>query len=825
MNAFNTLAIGLGDNWVNEPVFLLAMIMLILLFAPFLARRLRLPGIVGLIIAGIIAGPGGFGVLSRGVALDILGHLGLLYLMFIVAVEIDLNKFKRQKKHSILFGALTFLFPLIVGVSLSRFVLNWSWPASILLASLFASHTLLSYPIAQKLGMSKNKVVMTATGGTILTDTAALMTLVVVAESIKGDNTPLFWIRQLFLFAVFIAAILYLLPMVGRYIFKQSEPDGIVDFSFITASIFLSSFLAKLVGAEPIIGAFLAGFALNRMIPEHSVLMNRVQFVGNALFIPCFLIYVGTLVDVSVLIGGYRPWMIAGFMVAITCITKWCAAWVSGMYLGYTRDERQVLFGLTVNQAAATLAAALIGYELGLLSINVINGTIVMIIVTSLVGAWFTEHFGRKVVVQGDVPVPIRDNNARILVPIFSSTDSAQLIEIVHAIRMQTSSEPVFPLRVILDSENADVDMAAAEKMLADFVVHNAGSDIPITPVIRIDTNLAGAIDRVVREYRITQLVISADDTLSFKRKNAGAVETLIDQCAAMIMMNDIHHPLHTVRRLYILVTPLLHRQVGFHMALAAISRLAHACKAEIILCADTALHSVELPSLAHVTWRFHDDFNWDHDVVPQLKSVLKVSDMLVILASRKGRLAWRPRYEHKIEHIRREFSEFNQSTFYLSDRQVDNDEGVQVDDTLSMGELLSEDHVMIFKHPVDHHDAIRKMFEHAFTAEISANDVMNELAVAIQQPIDLIDGVELIHGHVRDVSSPRLLLLIAKRLFSDDQHATYRCSLLLLGPKDIQPEQHLNLLAMVAKWVQQPGFLEKVDQCESYDDVKRLLI
>ena len=285
----------------RDPILIFSSVLLIILIAPAVLKQVRVPGIVGLILAGVLVGPNGLHLLERDASIVLFGTVGLLYIMFLAGLEIDLHDFQRYKNRSLVFGALTFSIPQTIGMLTGRYFLGFSWPSAILLASMFASHTLLAYPIVSRLGIARNEAVSVTVGGTIITDTAALLVLSVIAGSARGELSGAFWLQLSISFALFVFAVLWLFPRVGTWFFKNSGSDSSSQYIFVLAFVFAAAFLAQMAGVEPIIGAFLAGIALNSLIPQQSHLMNRVHFVGNTLFSPFFLLSVGMLVDLRVL--------------------------------------------------------------------------------------------------------------------------------------------------------------------------------------------------------------------------------------------------------------------------------------------------------------------------------------------------------------------------------------------------------------------------------------------------------------------------------------------------------------------------------------------
>ena len=339
---------------ISDPVLVFAIVAALILLAPIVMGRWRLPGMIGLLAAGALLGPNALGVLARDQSFVLFGTVGLLYIMFTAALEIDMAVLKRHSGASLAFGLFTFGIPMGLGLVVAHHLLGFDWPAAILLASTFASHTLVTYPIASRLGITRNPAVTTAVGGTIVTDTLALLVLAVIVSSTRGSIDEMFWYRLGVSLALYVAAILVGLPLLARWFFRKVGRDGVAEFVFVLATVFGCAALSHLAGSEPIVGAFLAGLALNRLIPHHSTLMNRIQFTGEAVFVPFFLLSVGMLLDLRVFAGGPRAWAVALAMVVTVHVTKWLAAEATRL-LGYSRDQARLVFGLSVPQAAATL--------------------------------------------------------------------------------------------------------------------------------------------------------------------------------------------------------------------------------------------------------------------------------------------------------------------------------------------------------------------------------------------------------------------------------------------------------------------------------------
>ncbi|MFT4832499.1 MAG: Kef-type K+ transport system membrane component KefB, partial [Psychroserpens sp.] len=384
---------------LEKPVLIFSLILFVILMVPILMNKLRVPGIIGLIISGAIIGPNGFNLLEKSLFVDLFSTIGLLYIMFIAGLDLDLNDFKTNRNKSIWFGLFTFSIPLGIGFPVCYYFLGYGFNASLLTASMFATHTLVTYPIVSKLGITKNQEVAITVGGTILTDTAVLIILAVLVGSHEGNLTYVFWLKLLISLSLFMGIMFGVVPRVSKWFFKKLESEKHSHYIFVLAIVFFAAFLAELAGVEPIIGAFVAGLALNRLIPHSSVLMNRIEFIGNALFIPFFLISVGMLVDFRVILSGPTALIVSATLTVVAIFGKWLAAFFTQLIFKYSKLQRRLIFGLSSSHAAATLAVILVGYKAKILDENILNGTVILILATCIVASFVTERAAKSLVV------------------------------------------------------------------------------------------------------------------------------------------------------------------------------------------------------------------------------------------------------------------------------------------------------------------------------------------------------------------------------------------------------------------------------------------
>lgn len=385
----------------TNPVLIFAVILFIILLAPILMSKLKLPGIVGFIIAGIAIGPYGFNVLTKNSAIELFSTIGLLYIMFIAGIELDADEFKKKRHKSLVFGLLTFIIPISIGLPVCHYLLGYPILTTLLVSIMFATHTLVAYPIVNKYKVSQNEAVAIAVGGTVLTDTAVLIILAIITGAHTSGLTTAFWLHLIISLAIFIAIMFTIVPVVAKWFLSRLDAEKTSNYVFVLSVVFFSAFMAQLSGVEPIIGAFMAGLALNRLIPHTSVLMDRIEFVGNAIFIPFFLISVGMLVDLRVLFKGPEAITIALSLTAVALTGKWLAAFITQKIFGYTNTQQGLLFGLSSSHAAATLAIILVGYKLKMLDDNILNGTVILILITCVVASFATEQASKKLVNKG----------------------------------------------------------------------------------------------------------------------------------------------------------------------------------------------------------------------------------------------------------------------------------------------------------------------------------------------------------------------------------------------------------------------------------------
>lgn len=635
----------------TNPVLIFSVILFIILFAPLLLHRFRIPDIVGLIIAGAVIGPYGLHIMDRDSSIVLFGTVGLLYIMFVAGLEIDMADFKKNSKRGLAFGLYTFFIPMILGTFAGVYLLDFSYPTSILLASMFASHTLVTYPIVSKYGITKNRAVNVTIGGTVVTCLLALLVLAVIVGMSTGELTRGFWIRLGVSTVVFAFIVLWGFPVVGRWYFKRYD-DRVGQFIFVLGLVFFASFLAESAGLEAIIGAFLAGLALNRLIPNTSALMNRIEFVGNALFIPFFLIGVGMLVNFRVFVSDLNSIWVAVVMTVVATVSKFIPAWIAQKNFKFTTSERTLIFGLSNAQAAATLAAVLVGYNvilgttpdgepIRLLNESVLNGTIIMILVTCIIASFATQKGAREVALAEFAEEEIDSNEDvedRILIPLSNAENVEELVSLAVTIKSKKAKAVMTALNVI----KADVGDNMAEKranmLLEKATKAAAATDNKLVTSLRYDDDVVNGIKNATKENKITDIVLGLRKEGEISDTFLGNLtDRVLSKCATTTLVYRPSQPLSTVKRYIVVVPARAEREIGFPYWVIRVWNIAKNSSSKIIFYADEAVLSVlrEVNAKHPIEVEFNEFTDWDDFLI--ISRDVKDNDALMIVMSRRN--------------------------------------------------------------------------------------------------------------------------------------------------------------------------------------------
>lgn len=681
---------------ITNPVLIFSLVLFVLLLTPILQQKFKVPNIIALILAGLILGEHGLGVLSRDDSFELFGTVGLIYIMFLAGLEMDLTDFQKNRKAGISFGLITFLLPMIFGIISSLALLNYLPEqvvkssgsqvyysemtttyylviASILLSSMYASHTLVSYPIVSRYGVNKNRSISITVGGTMVATMLALLVLAVIVGLAKGEINGYFWVSLGVCISIFLLILGYVFPKIASIFFKKYE-DSITQYIFVLALVFLGSYLAQVSGLEAIIGAFMVGLSINKFIPKISPLMNRLEFVGNAIFIPFFLISVGMLIDLKE-VFCLTTFLTALVMCVVACSSKYLAARITQKAFHLSRNQGLMIFGLSNAQAAATLAAVKIGYDTIIFHIDsgnlvrlfgddILNGTIVMILVTCTISSIATEKAARRMAIQSeslDNKIAQAQAQDHILIPLSNPDTIASLMELAVLLKIKASKEPLFVLHVASDASRGGMDYG--KELLEKAAKIASATDNTVKMISRYDADVSTGIVHAVKENAITEVVLGLHQKANISDSFFGQMaEKVLKDCNQMTMIIKSVQPINTINRLVVVVPAKAQFEIGF---VKWYDRVKNICKqigakATFYAPADT-LEQIKILASRNkfgVSTSYVEFDDWDDFLV--LTRDLQIDDLLVIVTSRKDSLSYNPSFEKLPSQLSKYFENFS---------------------------------------------------------------------------------------------------------------------------------------------------------------------
>jgi Kef-type K+ transport system membrane component KefB/mannitol/fructose-specific phosphotransferase system IIA component (Ntr-type) len=812
----------------SNPVTIFALVMLIILLAPILFKKLKVPGIVGIILSGTIVGPSVLGLLERDSTIELLGTVGLLYLMFMAGLSIDLNRFGKLRDQSIGFGSRAYIFPALGAYFGGIYLLGYSIETSLLLGAIVGSHTLLAYPIVERLGITKNTAVTMSMGGTLVTDTLSLGILAVIAGTVGDSQGAGYWTGFATSIALFLAAAIFILPRLSRWFFQNMKHDNYVDFVFMMAVLFVTAFLAELAGLASIIGAFIAGLLINRLVPMNGTLMNRIQFVGNAMFIPFFLISVGMLVNVQVL-ASLEVWLIAIFFSILVFAGKAIAAALIRFIKGFSNAEGLVIFGLTTPQSAATLAVTLLGYDLGFFNQTAVNAVIILILITCLIGPWLVEKYGRDVALQEEEkPYNPSDTPQRILVPLANPETSDALMDIAFMIRDENSDQPVFPLTVARDGKDVDAQVARGEKMLSHAVVHAASADIPVNPVTSVDFNIARGIARTVSEKLGSVVVIGWNGAVSARKRIFGSIlDQLLEETDEMVMVAKIHDPVNTLNRILVAVPPFASLETGFAGAIRSLKLMADQIGGELIFVMTDERKEIVHRRIEEVKPNLESNYQTIGKWVGLpgwLDEQVQENDLFVLLSSRAGSLSWRPALDRLPGVVAQRYPDLSFITVYPS--EVEMMTGAN-EPELGL-KLLDQERIIISETGESLEDKLIRMLHK--DESIPRQDVKQLIHRLLSNSSDyspeMMSGVMLYDAHTSIIDEQMLFVgAIREGLIVPKAANKAHVVLMLLSPKEMSVKNHLKGVNAAARLIRPGKSLQQLKKAKTPEEIYKIIV
>ena len=572
----------------NKPVGFFLLTMTIILITPLLSERLRLPGIVGIIIGGMLIGPHGFGLMQDGDRIQFLSTIGLVYLMFSAGLEVDINQFMRVRSRALVFGMITFIFPQLMGMGLG-YILGLDWLGMILLGSAFASHTLIAFPILTKFGITRNEAIAVTIGATVLTDIGAFIVLAVVLGAKSGGGfTISYFVQLLIMLAIFTGIIIFGLPRLGKLIFQKLTGRA-VEFQFVIVILFIAAFGAELIGVHEVVGAFIAGLAVNSMLPRHSPVTGHVLFIGESFFIPVFLLYSGLITDPLAFLKSPQTIVVAIGVTIVAYVSKLMAAWITAKIYKYTKSEFLTVYGLSHAQAAVTIPTLVIGLEIGLFDSTLFNAAILMILLTSITSPLIVQRFAPALRTDetDDKPLPLF---GRVLVPISETKQSEGLITLASLLA-HASHGKVLAVSVARDMGlNHDSSFLMHKDLLGRMTESLNDPETEIELIPRMAASHAQGILYTAHEKNATLILMGWRGKRTLSENVLGSVlDEVIWGSDTPVMIGKLELPLNSMQRVVFLVPAKTVPPIVLRRMLQANIILAKALNVPLFIRADSS--------------------------------------------------------------------------------------------------------------------------------------------------------------------------------------------------------------------------------------------
>lgn len=671
MNAFIEQLTGYLSLPLKDPILIFALILTIILFSPSL-NRIRIPSIIGLIFAGMAIGPHGFQVIEKDMFVDVFSTIGLLYIMFLAGLELNLNEFKANKNKSILFGIYTFALPLAVGFPVCYYLLGFDVYASLLVSSIFATHTLISYPTVSRFGITKDRSVAITVGGTILTDAAVLIVLAIILGAKNDGLTQQFWVQLIISISIFSCFMFFVIPKIADWFLNKFAGEVYSHYIFVLSIVFLAAFLSKLANLEPIIGAFMAGLALNRAIPISSALMNRIDFLGNSLFIPFFLISVGMIVDISVITSGTATIITATVLTLVAMFGKYIAAIATRFTFKMSRDQGNLIFGLSSAHAAATLAVIMVGHEAGIADDMLLNAIIVIILVSCVASSFITEKAAANIAEEyeeeNDPTLLSELDMEQILIPLSSTSNVASLLGFSLLIKDPASTHPLALLNVVDNNEEAEKQVALAKKQMESYLSEITATDTEVNVIATIEQNKSSGIARTAREIAASLIVIGWPKTEGlFEHLTKDQHEGILHNTNRTLFICHLPNPLVTHKAVFIIIPPHAEYEEGFEVWLDKLLKLSSELTVPLNLnCTRYTYEAINeycKTKKLKSTINFNEFEDWD-DILILFRN-LADTDLIVFVSSRKKHLVYNAFTGSLPQKLERYFNDHNRIVVY----------------------------------------------------------------------------------------------------------------------------------------------------------------
>ena len=659
---------------ITDPTLIFFVVLLIILFAPIVMSKLRIPHIIGMVLAGVAVGHYGFNILERDMSFEILGSVGLYYIMFLAGLEMDLESLKKKSRRFLFFGLLTCFVPLILTYIMASTLLGYSSTASFLLGCIMASNTLIAYPIVGRYGLQRHSSVQLSVGSSMISLFLALVMIAALSASFSAGRSSLSspLTAQLFFFlklAAFIAGSVWLIPKLARY-FLRRYSDAVMQYIFVLAVMFLSAALSNLIGLEGIFGAFLAGLILNRYIPKVSPLMNRIEFIGNAVFIPYFLIGVGMLINVRTLfMGGNVIWIVV-LIAFFGTFGKAVAAYISSLLFRLPQRDGNMMFGLTSAHAAGAIAMVMVGMRLEvspgvyLVDDHMLNGVVLMILVTCVISTLMTEHASQQITLHEKAHLEAEDpktDDEKILLCVKYPDIAPQLLTLALLIRNQKlNHRGIVALNVVYDDQNSNQGREQGLRLLERLQQQASASEVQMQTQVRLASNIANGIKHAFREFACSEIVMGMHVHTDISPKFWGEfIQSLYNGLNRQIILTRFIQPLNTLRRIQVCVPSRAEFEPGFHRWLERLSRLAEQldCRIQFHGRQESLVLIAEYINNRHPSVRTEYTQMGHWNELPQLATSIADDHLFVIISARKGTISYKNAIERLPDELQKYYS------------------------------------------------------------------------------------------------------------------------------------------------------------------------
>lgn len=657
---------------ITSPVAIFLTVLLIILLAPLLLNKLKIPHIIGLIAGGMLVGPYGFGLLARDAGFEVFGQVGLLYLMFLAGIEIDMYHLKKNLSKGLAFGAMTFFLPLALGAVAVHYALGMTWLTATLMASMFAAHTLIGYPIVSRFGLTKSPAVIIAVAGTIVTVLGSLMVLASIADVIRFHTFEVLNLLRLFggliLYCVLVTVVY---PRLTRWFFRQYHDDN-VQFIYVLTLVFIAAAVAAFIGIEGVFGAFYAGLVLNRYIPSRSSLMGRIEFVGNSIFIPYFLIGVGMLINVRLISSDVMTLEIAAVMCVVAMLVKWIAAFVAQIVFRLTSIDRSMMYQLSNAHTAVALAVVMIGHKLGVFDEAVLNATVLMILVTCTVSSFGVERAARKLVLRNvEKEADTDDGTPRkahhTLISVATPPSAKQMVEVARYMQgKQNQYNKLYALHV--RSDNASASRTVGQNSLEEAQKAANATSSRIIPIERYDINIVTGVLNTMAERDIATLHLGLHRRKRIIDTFLGSkIEQLLKSTNAMVVISRIFIPVNTLSRIVVVVPSKAQYEGGFRHWVEAVGNLTREVGCKVVFCGDDETNRTIQSVLLRGKYGIRQEYveiSYDDDFV-LLPNRIHEDDLLVVVSARRSSVSFSPSMDELPEFLQKYFSSNNLLILY----------------------------------------------------------------------------------------------------------------------------------------------------------------